>query len=488
MIYHFIRTYFIWRKRLLDSEQDCFYEIQWKLLANIVSKNKSTPYLRSYGIVDQSTFHEKCPAVTYDMLEKYIVDIKEKHINILTKEKVVAFSKSSGTTSRSKWIPMTKSSLLANFKAGRYILSLYLSAYPNSKIVGGKNFSLTGSYQEENGYVVGDISSLFAYFLKPWFKPFRTPSLRVATISDWYEKLMAMVPIISKEDVRWIAGVPSWISVVIEQLETYHDKPILDIWKNLEVYFYGGVDIRPYLRYFEGKLGRDIVFWQTYNASEGFFGLQATKESPDLFFLHNTSNYYEFIPKSDVELENPTVLSSRELTVNEIYELVITNLSGLYRYRMGDLIEITAVSPIRYRIVGRTKNYINVFGEELMVSNTENAIFILSKEMAFEIKNYTIAPIVHDNTGNHHWMIEFAISPSDIELFTHRLDEMIRSLNSDYDAKRYDNIILKPLTVEIVPQGLFEKWLNVNHRLNVQSKIPKLSMDNRIQCELRKLV
>jgi len=482
-----IKEIFFWRKKRLDTASQQFELYQEILLGKIISQNLSTRYLKNFGIRNVESFRQNCDAVHYDDIEPQILKIKNEHVNELCSEKIIAFSKSSGTTSRSKLLPMTKYSLKANFTAGKNMLSYYLSSNPSSNIIHGKNFSLTGSYHMENGYVIGDVSALFTYFLKPWYKPFRTPSKEIATIADWDEKLRIMTPILSNEDIRWIAGVPSWMSVVIDNIENYTQRPIHKVWKNLEVYFYGGVNIAPLENYFTEKFNPNLQLWQTYNASEGFFGLQSENQNRQMILLQDTSNYYEFIDLSEIDNSHPTILNSREIEIGKIYELVITNFSGLYRYRMGDLIEVSSSSPFKFNIIGRTKNYINVFGEELMVSNTEWAISRLSSELDLSIQDYTIAPIVMGNKGYHHWLIEFKNSPSDLTHFKLKLDEKLREINSDYDTKRYNNLILQNLEIDTLPSGSFNQWLEINKRKNVQAKIPKLWKDRSIQLEIIEL-
>jgi len=482
---HIINQAFKWnRHRLLFSKADILLQ-QEALLDRITAVNCHVDYLKELAIHDSKSFIQNCPAIEYDSIEGLILQIRDQNINYLCTDKILAFAKSSGTTSRSKFIPLTKAGIQSNYTAGKTMLSYYVSANPHSRIFEGKNFSLTGSYSLTGNYVVGDISALFTYFLSPWYKPFRLPNLQLATIADWNDKLEKIVPILAKADIRWIAGVPSWMSVMIDRIEDYAQKPIKNVWSNLEVFFYGGVNIKPFESYYTKKFEGQLTLWQTYNASEGFFGLQEEKESEDFGLLFNIHNYYEFIHFHEINIENPSLIGIDELVEGEIYELVITNSSGLYRYRMGDLLRITKVNPWRFELVGRTKNSINVFGEELMVSNTERAMAELNKHIDFLVKDYTVAPVLNGNTGHHHWLIEFMKEPSDLTNFQERLDEILRSINSDYDAKRFDNLILKPLTIGVLKNNTMEKWLEIHNRKTVQAKIPKLWKDDSIQKELR---
>jgi hypothetical protein len=479
-----INQIFIWNHKRLENNLANTEKQQSLLLEKIVNSNKCQNYLKQLGINTSESFLSNCPLIEYDDLEFQILKIRDKEINELCSEEIVAFSKSSGTTSRSKYLPMTKASIQANFTAGKTMLSHFIVSNPNSKIFEGKNFSLTGSYSKIGKFVVGDVSSLFTYFLSPWYKPFRTPNLQIATIEDWNEKLEKLVPILAKSDIRWIAGVPSWMRVVMEKVEDYTKTNINIVWPNLEVYFYGGVNIKPFESYFFQKFDGRLKLWQTYNASEGFFGLQMEKGSESMGLLFNTENYYEFIPYCDIHIKNPRILCLTNLEVDKKYELVITNNSGLYRYRLGDIIKVNQLNPLRFELVGRTKNSINIFGEELMVTNTEQAIAELHKEFEFSIKDYTVAPVINEMSGHHHWQIEFISRPQDMEKFKLRLDEIIRKLNSDYDAKRYNDLVLKPLTIEVLKNNSIEKWLEYHNRKTVQAKVPKLWKDNSIQKQL----
>lgn len=485
MYSHLINPVFKWnRQRISDSQVDIILH-QKVLLEKIIAKNSQTEYLKKLSILEETDFIKNCPAIGYDDLEPLILQIKDLNVNHLCSDKVVAFSKSSGTTSRSKFIPLTKQAIQANFTAGKSMLSYYIAENTRSKIFEGQNFSLTGTYSKIGNYIVGDVSALFTYFLSPWYRPFRVPKMQLATLADWNEKLDTIVPILAKSDIRWIAGVPSWMSIVIDKVEDYTQKPIHKLWHNLEVYFYGGVSIKPYESYFKEKFNGDLKLWQTYNASEGFFGLQTENYADGMSLLYHLDNYFEFIRYSDVNAQKPDIIGLNEIELGGVYELVITNLSGLYRYRMGDLLKIVNLNPLRFEIVGRTKNSINIFGEELMVNNTEQAIAELNKEMNFMIKDYTVAPVVEGNTGYHHWLIEFNTKPDDIAQFQWRLDQILRTLNSDYDAKRYNDIIMKPLTIEVLELNTIERWLDKNKRKTVQAKVPKLWEDDSIQRQLK---
>jgi phenylacetate-coenzyme A ligase PaaK-like adenylate-forming protein len=488
MLDYVLKKYFYWRYTNLVIETEDFAKTQNCLLNTILERNKNAVYFAERGITDTESFRTNCPLVSYDDIESDILKIKAQKGNSLISDEIKAFSKSSGTTSQSKFIPFTQISLDFNFKAGKDMLALYLHSYPSSEIISGKNFSLTGSYTIENGFVVGDVSSLFAYFLSPWYKPFRSPELSIATMSDWENKLEKLCKILSKEDIRWIAGVPSWMKVVIDAIESYNQRPIREIWPNLEVYFYGGVSIEPFRSYFAEKF-ENLILWQTYNASEGFYGLQQNADETDVLLLPNNGSCYEFICRSQIRKVHPAIISSGDLKIGEHYELVITNFSGLYRYRTGDMIEVTGIKPFKIQVIGRTKSSINMFGEELMVHNTDEAIRYLNELMDDPITEYTAAPMIdQDGKGFHRWLIESEVDASAISDLERKLDEKLQLLNSDYKAKREKDFILKNLKLVLIPRNSFYQWLKQNNRLNIQSKIPKLWNSDKIQSEILSFV
>jgi hypothetical protein len=473
MLNRFLRYYFLRRANSLESDLLNYSRIQDRL-GNRIKRN-------------QFENNEEDHLSNYEEIEASVLLLRKTGKNIISKKTIIALAKSSGTTSTSKYLPITKDFLNANFEAGKDLLAMYTKAFPDTKIFSGQNFSLTGSYTIENKIVIGDISALFTFFLKPWYRPFRAPDMHTATIGDWEQKLDQMVPILAKADIRWIAGAPSWMKVVLDALECYKGMTIMEIWPNLEVFFYGGMDIAPFQNYFDEKFSNKVRYWQTYNASEGFFGIQYHKNSSSLFLLPNVNVQHFFLP----HIDNPTIDQIRtadQLEIGEKYELVISNTAGLNKYRMGDLILVESQNPMRFQVVGRTKSYINTFGEELMVHNTEMAIFNLQSKIEFQITDYSVAPIIDTGgSGYHRWFIEFAKPPNDIRLFEKLLDAELSYVNSDYKAKRENDLVMQCLSVKSLPKSSFEKYLAKNNRKTVQAKIPKLWKDTEIQDQLLKL-
>lgn len=470
-----------WRSSYIYKNFSFFNELQSKELKKILKENIGIEYLKNKQI-DSISSWDSLTSVGYDDIESDILLLKTKKINTLSNNKIIAFSKSSGTTSASKFIPVTKHFMKQNYLGGFDMLSLYFKSYPNSKILCGQNFSLTGTYNIENGFVTGDISALIAYFLPKIYYKFREPSLEIATLADWDDKIDKLLPILATKDIRWIAGVPSWIYLIIGRLEEYTQKSITEIWPNFEVFFHGGISIIPFKNDFINKFNSKINFWQIYNASEGYLGLQIDKDSNELTLLPNRGTYFEFIKYGDTSLK---ILKLKDLVLNETYELILSNSSGLYRYRIGDVIITTCLLPLKFEIIGRTKGVINAFGEELMIHNVENALNILSESIEFKIHEFNIAPIINSSQGGHHrWYIEFKKEPKDITQFSLKLDSILKELNSDYAAKRYNNLILLNLEIVSMPKGIFIHWLKINNKLNAQTKIPKLSSNTEIQKEL----
>jgi hypothetical protein len=452
-----------------------FEDLQKKTLNSIIEKNKSCDYLISHGVTTIDDF-KKLPLAHYENFEKKILTLNTSEKFSLSTEKIIACSKSSGTTSTSKWIPQSKKNIYYNYKAGFDLLSSYIFHHPKSRITAGKNFSLTGSYEDKNGLIVGDISALIAYYLPSIFHFFRVPSKEIALIKDWDKKLDALIPKLIQSDIRWIAGVPSWIKVIIDRIEFQTQKSILETWPNLEVFFYGGTDISIYKKQFDLLFRNRVVYWQTYNASEGFFAMQIAPDFSDMALMPDYGMYYEFM-----SISSNQIILSKDLKIGDKYELILTNACGLWRYRIGDVVEITHKNPLKIRVIGRTKHFINAFGEELMIHNVEKALEMLNQEIAFEISHYTVAPKIDENQkGYHEWLIEFKVPPYDLTAFEKKLDSILQSLNSDYKAKRNHDFVMKNLQITSAKDGQFEKWLRTQNKLNAQAKVPKLSNDTII--------
>ncbi|MEM9895219.1 MAG: GH3 auxin-responsive promoter family protein [Bacteroidota bacterium] len=469
------------------------HEVQNEVLEGLLNKAKKTEYGRKYdfkSIENHEHFANKVPLVSYEQLYPYISRLMKGEENILWPSEIRWFAKSSGTTNdRSKFIPVSNEALEdCHYKGGKDMLSIYFNNYPEAKMFSGKGLVIGGSHQinqfdENSRSYYGDVSAVLLKNLPWWAQMVRTPSLEIALMDEWEEKIDKMVEITSNENVTNISGVPTWMLVLLEKILDYSGKKsILDVWPNLEVFFHGAVSFTPYEAPFKRLIpSSSMRYMETYNASEGFFGIQDMTTNKEMLLMLDYGIFYEFIPIHDCEKENPKTLVLDEVEIGKTYEVVISTNAGLWRYRIGDTVTFTSVDPFRVKICGRTKHFINAFGEELMIENAEEAIAEASRKTNAEIDNFTAGPIYMDGTdrGGHEWIIEFTIEPNDLTRFTQLLDEKLREINSDYDAKRYKDMALGIPILHSVPSGTFYEWMKSRKKLGGQHKVPRLA-NNRI--------
>lgn len=468
-------------------------EVQTELFQNLISVSSNTEYGKKYNFQDILSYDEfktNVPLAEYDDLKPYIDRIIAGEQNILWPTTTKWFAKSSGTTSeRSKLIPVSKESLEdCHYKGGKDLLSIYYNNYENGKLYSGKHLVVGGSaqinYLSEDSYF-GDLSAIIVKNLPWWAEIKRTPSREITLMSEWEEKIEKMAHSIVDEDIHLIVGVPSWTMVLAKRvLEISGKKTLKEVWPNLELYMHGGVSFEPYRREFDKLIGFDEMHYvESYNASEGFFGIQDITENTSLLLMLDYGIFYEFIPMDEYDgTKSTTVVSLADVELNKKYAIVISTNGGLWRYILGDTIVFTELKPYRFKISGRTKSYINTFGEEVVVENAENAIAIASKETGAQVRDYHACPIYMENDlkGAHQWFIEFSTEPSDFELFKTKLDTTLRELNSDYDAKRYKDMVLKFPEIQILPKGTFDGWLKSINRLGGQNKVPRLANNRTI--------
>lgn len=438
--------------------------------------------LRSY-----EEFAEKTPVSDYSVLRPYVMEMIEGQKDLLAPGRTRYFAQSSGTSDgKSKYIPVTLRSLKRGHYAGAsFAVASYLHNYRDSHIFGGRNFILGGSFANElnlrDGIKVGDLSATLIDRINPVANLFKTPSKKIALMEHWEEKLPALVRASAHADIRSLSGVPSWFLTVLKEVLNYTGaENIHQVWPNLEVFIHGGIAFGPYRRQYDAIIDpAKMRYWETYNASEGFFGVQAVPGKPDMRLLMNTDVFYEFIP-----VDNPdgTAIPAWEVSEGKIYALLITSGNGLWRYPIGDTVKVTGTSPLTITIAGRTKSFINAFGEEVMVFNTDAALDRTCRQTGAEVLNYTAAPVYADDgrRGRHEWLIEFAIPPADMEQFADLLDMNLQQENSDYQAKRSGNIFLDRLSVTAGTPGVFDRWLASTGKLGGQRKVPRLSNDRRI--------
>ena len=463
---------------------------QRKLLGNLLlhARNTDTGRRNGFsGIRCYEDFAERVPVGDYATLRPDVMRMVHGESNVLWPGKVRRFAQSSGTSDgKSKFIPITPRNLSRGHYAGAaFSLASYLHHHPESHIFGGKNLILGGSFANElnlnTGVKVGDLSATLIDRINPLVNLFRIPSKQVALMADWHKKLPALVEASLKADVRSISGVPSWFLTLLKSvLERAGATSVHDVWPNLEVFFHGGIAFGPYRgQYDRITIHGKMNYWENYNASEGFFGVQARCGSPAMRLLMNTDVFYEFIPA-----DNPSArpVPAWEVEEGHIYALLITSSNGLWRYPLGDTVRIESTQPLEITIAGRTRHFINAFGEEVMVHNTDAALAKACAATGAEVLNYTAAPVyAGDHTrGRHQWLVEFATPPANMQQFEQLLDEALQAENSDYQAKRTGGIFLDRLTVETAAPGLFDRWLASTGKLGGQRKVPRLSNDRHL--------
>ena len=464
-------------------------EVQQELFERLISTAKNTEFGKEHGfsgIKSLNDYRNNVPVRNYEVLYPYIDRLLKGEQQILWPSDVKWFAKSSGTTNnRSKFIPVTDEALEdCHFKGGKDMISIYVNNYPDSKIYSGKGLVIGGSHQinqfdKNSKSYYGDVSAVIIKNLPFWTQIKRTPSLDIALMSDWEEKIEKMALITSEENVTSIYGVPTWTVVLIKRiLEIKKAKNILEVWPNLQLFVHGAVSFLPYKKLFQELIPSDNMrYMETYNASEGFFGIQDKKNSDELLLMLDYGIFYEFIPFEEINKEDPKVLSLEEIEIGKNYALVISTNAGLWRYRIGDTVKITSKYPFRVKISGRTKHYINAFGEELIIENAEQGIAKACDRTGAIVGDYTAGPryIDQSNKGGHEWIIEFKKSPNDLNKFIEVLDKTMRRINSDYDAKRFKNIALEKPLIHAVPDGTFYAWMKKRNKLGGQNKVPRLA-------------
>lgn len=461
-------------------------EVQEELFMNLLDSSKNTILGRKYdyaSINSYATFAERVPISTYEELQPLIERTRKGEQNVFWESPIKWFAKSSGTTNaKSKFIPVSNEALEdCHYKGSKDLLCLYLSNNEDSQLFTGKSLRLGGSsqiYEDKNTYF-GDLSAILIENMPIWAEFSSTPSNKISLMSEWESKMAAIINETKRENVTSFAGVPSWMLVLMNKLlEETGKSNLLEVWPNLEVYFHGGVSFNPYREQYLKLLPKnDFKYYEIYNASEGFFAIQDQNDSSDLLLMLDYGIFYEFIPMDTFGTPNQKVVRLADVELNKNYAIVITTNSGLFRYLVGDTVRFTSLNPYRIRVTGRTKHHINVFGEELMVENTDQALAKACSMTNAEIIDYTVAPIFmsEKEKGAHEWIIEFKKKPEDISVFQKILDHSLQTLNSDYEAKRYNNMTLNPLVINVAREKLFYDWLKENNKLGGQHKIPRLS-------------
>ena len=478
------------RKRIHQIELFMKYphDVQEELFKRLIKEASATEFGKKYGFSDiesPAQFRERVPVSTYEELFPYINRLMRGEQNILWPTEITWFSKSSGTTNqRSKFIPVSQESLEeCHFKGGKDLISIYVNNYPDTKLFDGKGLAVGGSHQineydsSESSYY-GDVSAVIMQNLPPWAQFIRTPSLETALLSNWEEKIEKMAVETASVNVTNISGVPTWTALLIQRIVELEKKAhILEVWPNLEAFFHGAVSFKPYRNLFAKLIpSGSMNYVEIYNASEGFFGIQDQPGSEEMLLMLDYGIYYEFIPVDELENDNPRALSLGEVKVGENYAMIISTNGGLWRYNIGDTIRFTSTSPYRIKISGRTKHFINAFGEEVIIENAEVAVNKACEVTHAVIDNFTAAPIFLEKgkKGGHEWIIEFKVPPKNPQMFARTLDETLREVNSDYDAKRQHDLALIAPRINVVPQGTFYEWMKKRGKLGGQNKVPRL--------------
>lgn len=461
-------------------------EVQNELLLDLIESAKDTQIGKQYdfaSISNYATFKERVPVSTYEDIQDMIELSRRGKQNIFWPTPIKWFAKSSGTTNaKSKFIPVSVESLEdCHYAAGKDLLCMYLNNNEDSQLFTGKSLRLGGSKElyKENGTVFGDLSAILIDNMPFWAEFSSTPSSKVSLMSDWEYKMQAIVDETINENVTSLAGVPSWMLVLLNNvLETTGKNNLFEIWPNLEVYFHGGVSFVPYVDQYKAILPRNsFKYYEIYNASEGFFAIQDQNNSSELLLMLDYGIFYEFIPMNTYGTPQEKVIPLSEVQTDVNYAVIISTNAGLWRYKIGDTVRFTSLKPYRIKVSGRTKHHINAFGEELIIENAEDALKSVCEKTKAEIVDYTAAPIFMQGNekGAHEWMIEFKTPPKDIDYFNELLDNALKSLNSDYEAKRYNNMTLNKPKINVARPQLFYDWLKNNDKLGGQHKIPRLS-------------
>lgn len=478
------------------------HDVQMDWILKLINTAESTEFGKKYdfgSIQTYEQFRQRVPVSDYESLKPYIERMMLGEENILWPTETKWFAKSSGTTSdKSKFIPITEDSLEeCHFKGGKDLLSIHCNNYPETQIFSGKGLTLGGTHQmnvksEFGKTSFGDLSAIIMENLPVWVEFIRTPDLNTALMSEWETKIDRIARITIEEDVTNLAGVPSWMLVLLQYVLKITEKSnISEVWPNLELFMHGGVSFVPYREQFKRLISNpNMKYIETYNASEGFFGIQDQRNSDELLLMLDYGIFYEFIDMNEESAENPKVYWLDEVKIGVQYAMLITTNGGLWRYKIGDTITFTNTQPYRIRITGRTKHFINTFGEELIIENAEKGLLMACEKTGAIIREYTAGPVfMNENTkGAHEWFIEFEKRPENQLEFNEELDRALQTINSDYEAKRYKNITLNPPKILVLEDGSFYRWMKNKGKLGGQNKVPRLCNNRKYLDEIQQFL
>lgn len=494
-----ISKIFVPRLKQIDLYETQSDHIQNKVFHDLVKKAANTEWGRKYNYSDirnYEDFRKNIPLQTYEDIKPYVERIRAGEKNILWPSKIRWFAKSSGTTNdKSKFLPLSQESLRnIHYKGSADAVASYFRINPESRFFSGKGLILGGSHSpnyNSKHSLVGDLSAILIQNVSTLVNLIRVPSKKIALMSEWESKIEEIAKSTCKVDVTNLSGVPSWMLVVVKRvLEITGKKSLEEVWPNLEVFFHGGVSFAPYREQYKQLIKSDKMHYvETYNASEGFFGVQNDLSDQSMLLMIDYDIFYEFIPLEDIEKENPKVYCLVDIELNKNYAMLISTSCGLWRYMIGDTVKFTSKHPYKFVITGRTKHFINAFGEELIIDNAEKGLSKACEETGAQIAEYSAAPVFMDSNAKcrHQWLIEFAKMPDSIKKFGHILDDTLKQINSDYEAKRYKDIALQPLEIIVARKYLFHDWLKEKGKLGGQHKVPRLSNTREYMEELLEL-
>ena len=472
-----------WKNNPMDAQRE--------VLQDLVTSAQYTEFGRKYDFSNLFTvrdFKAAVPIHEYNDLKPYIERTMNGEQNLLWNTPIYWFAKSSGTTSdKSKFIPVSDESLEdGHYKASKDVLSIYYQHKPDSELLTGKGLLIGGSHSinpmnKEAQY--GDLSAVLFQNSPFWAHWLRTPDLSIALMDEWEDKIEKIAEATIKENVTSVSGVPTWTLVLFRRiLDITGKKTIGEVWPSLELFMHGGVSFTPYREQFQKLIGKEINYLEMYNASEGFFAAQGIPGSDGMLLFADHGIFYEFMPVSEYGKKEPTTIGLQEVEIGKNYAPVISTNGGLWRYLLGDTIQFTAIKPFRIKVSGRLKHYMNAFGEEVIVDNTDKAIAIASAKTGAVVNDYTAAPVYFSDSSNgaHEWLIEFEKEPASLDEFTKELDTALKSINSDYEAKRYKSIALGLPVIHSLKKGTFESWLRNKGKLGGQHKVPRLSNERTL--------
>ncbi len=482
----------LWR---IDNWSNHPVAAQREVLQDLVTRAQYTEFGKKYGfnkLFSLKEFKQKVPIQEYNDVQPYINRMMQGEENILWDTPVYWFAKSSGTSAeKSKFIPISDESLQENhFKASKDVLSNYYKFFPSSNLLTGKGLVVGGSHQiskVNDDIQFGDLSAILMQNSPFWGQWIRTPELSVALLDEWENKIEQLAQITANENVTSLAGVPTWTLLLLKRiLEIKGKTTIKEIWPNLELYINGGVSFVPYKEQFDKIIGKPINYLEIYNASEGFIaGQQAPNDDGMLLFTEH-GIFYEFMPVEEYGKTNPQTVGLKNVQLQKNYALVISTTGGLWRYIIGDTIKFTSINPYKIKVTGRLKHYMNAFGEEVMVDNSDKAIAIAATKTNAVVNDYTAAPVYFSegSNGTHEWLVEFDTPPQNLQQFTVELDTALKNINSDYEAKRHKDIALRMPIVHVAKKGIFAAWLRSKGKLGGQHKIPRLSNERNVVEEI----